>query len=476
MKRMKSFIVKASIVVVSLASFGAHAGLGSSAHIKTINFSSPISSVIHVKNVSGSIFSSEVELQVQESSIDIVANGSLQCLNSKFVKYTKNSSKIYFGALYENGDDGNTVHQAPHKITTKQRKWGKGKWSTKTVTYNSQIFTVPLNKLESTHPFKGVRVLLEMEKKLQAHLQNGGKEIDFYKNDQEIVLQRPISLIASCEGNIGGNQTYGNKHASFGTSYLTTAYAIHDHTIKILYKGDSNLTNKGIISVKAAGNEQNQLNNILPFKLDKATFLPNMPHHIGQCIPNKNPSLRMNFQMSGSKMGEIDVRVVGTSNFGQQETYFETTGIIKSSGNDHLDFEFPLKELLSQYKYSYMAVAGNKTYKHNMNIQARYKDFAVGSTWSEYKSYDAAVFKHRCTPQVAVKLGGNGKKLGYQGANKPARAKPARLKTKPARLNPSLNKAPAAQPLGKMSPKPAPKFLDVQAPKLTPKPLRLNKK
>lgn len=461
---MKYFIVKASIIAMGLASFGVHASL----HVKQLDFTLNYSADIHVKNVSGDTSPSEVELQVQESSIDIYADGFIECANDKDVRFKTDSAKIYFGPVSfvshsTTINSSATLYQSSHPIGFKHRTWKAGTWFEEAIPKN-QVFTVPLTAIKNGHPALRVNALAELNKKLQAYLQKGGQAIDFYKSDQKITLQRPISLSAACEGNAGSSK--GNM----GTQFQT-----RDYQITIRYEGDPNLTDEPAkplvaVSVKAAGNEQSQLNNILPFKLDKATFQPNMPNYVGQCIPDKNPKLRMNFQMSGSEMGEIDVRVVGASNFGPQETYFETTGVVTNpkGGDSYLDFDFPLKELLAKNMYSYMAVSSNTTYNHSLHIQARYKNFTDG-TWSEYKNFGGAQFKHRCTPQVAVELGGNGGKLGYQEGNNP---KPG-LYVQP--ITPSPN---PVKPLGVQVPKPAPKSLDLQAPapKPSPKPLRLKSK
>jgi hypothetical protein len=187
----------------------------------------------------------------------------------------------------------------------------------------------------------------------------------------------------------------------------------------------------------------NQIGNNLPFKLDQAAFQPNMPDYTGKCVPGINPKVRMNFQVSGSETGVIDLRVVPVSNtYADYGAYFATEGMIRNpeNGGGHLDFEFPLKEMLGQQKYSYMAVSDGKTYNHNMKIQARYKNLQ-GDAWGEYKDFDTAVFKHRCTPQVNVQMGGGDGKVGGfqqpasdQGGNKfGLKAKAAPVDTAPAR-------------------------------------------
>lgn len=150
------------------------------------------------------------------------------------------------------------------------------------------------------------------------------------------------------------------------------------------------------------------IGNNLPYRLDKADFQPNMPDYTGRCVPDTNPKIRINFQSSGSEQGLIDLRVAAVSNtYGAHPHYFETSGIGNNpGGGSHVDFYFPLKEMLAQDKYSYMKEP-NKTWNHNMRIEARYKNSHNG-TWSEYKNFDTAVFKHRCTPSVAVPIGQQG--------------------------------------------------------------------
>lgn len=87
---------------------------------------------------------------------------------------------------------------------------------------------MPLAKVKNGGDSTKVDPVAEINKKLQVHLQNGGKAVDFYRNDQEIVLQRPISLAGIC-GNNSDN---------------TVGFRTKNHTIQIKYKGDSKVFEK----------------------------------------------------------------------------------------------------------------------------------------------------------------------------------------------------------------------------------------
>lgn len=471
MKSMKSFIIKASIVAVSLASFGAHATSATSKYVKDVDLDFPgYAAVVHIKNTSANKNVEAINLQVQESNLDFLIHGSVECkagISDNVGEIHFGGASAYFGSVIianvNTINDTGSLHHGEIDV-------GYSDKDHPIAEYIEDTFSVPLSKLKNGHPLLRVDPLAELYKKLALHINNGGKAVDFYKQDHDIVLQRNISLVGIC------GKVY----------YMTPGYETKERTIQIKYEGDKDLyattqvfLEVSPVKVKPAGNEQSQLNNILPFQLDKATFQPNMPNYVGKCIPDENPKIRMNFQMSGSKMGEIDIKIVGASNHGPQETYFVTTGMIKEAGSDYLDFEFPLKELLAKDQYSYMATPSNTTFNHHFYLKARYKDFTPGSTWSEYKNFDDTNFKHRCAPQVAVELGGNGGKLGYQEGNNPKPGlyvQPITPTPSPAKLG---KKAPQkAKPLGVQAPKLAPKPLNVQVqtPKPSPKPLRLKSK
>lgn len=338
-----------------------------------------MAAVIHVKNVSADKHLSAINLVPQESKMDFKISGTVYCNPGTNVRFK--GAHAYFGNVALGGfgqlSTSATLYTETASVAYKEKKKDS-------VEYTEDTFSVPLASVKNGSPSLKVDPVAEINKKLQAHIQSGGKAVDFYQHDQEVVLQRPISLAGVC-----GNNTDN-----------TVGFRTKNHTIQIKYQGDSKVFDKGQVNAHMGNQQPNQIGNNFPYKLDKADFQPNMPDYTGKCVPGVNPKIRINFQASGSEQGLIDLRVAAVSNtYGAHPHYFETSGIINNPGaNSHVDFYFPLKEMLAQDKYSYMKEP-NKTWNHNMRVEARYRNMKDG-TWSEFKNFDTAVFKHRCIPGV----------------------------------------------------------------------------
>lgn len=368
----------------------------------TLQAGSNPAGVVTLKNMAASPFADDANIQLEGSTLNISLNGYVKCVKDKDVNFDK--AEVYFGPAQVNGgavEAPQALHHAVyHPTFTEWDGVGNGQWNSESG--NDETFNVPLNSIKNGHPAVRFNPVEEFNKKLQQHVQGGGKKFEFLKQDQSLTVNRTISMVGWCrEG--------GTKDPEAASATVT---------LKVQYKGDGKLTgDKVTVNAQVGQNMPNQIgqNPNLPFQLNNVQFQPNMPHYTGKCLPDQNPTIRMNFTVSGGKQGEIDLRVAAVSNtYGAYGNYFETAGIVKNpkNGGGYLDFTFPLKEMLAQDKYAYMAIADNKTYSHNMRIEARYKNLEDG-TWSAWKQFDTAVFKHRCTPQVNVPMGGNnGGKIG----------------------------------------------------------------
>lgn len=383
---------------------------------------------IHVENQSANKHLSKVNLKTKNSSMSFDYSGHVEC-NPGIGRRFK-GAYITFGNVSLSGEGINDTSGAYTLSTDVAHTIKKSDIAEST----PKTFVVPLSKVKNVAASLRVDPIAEVNKKLQQHLAGGGNAVDFYRQDHTIVLQRPISLSALC----------GTNSKSSG------GYETKNHVIQIEYKGDSKVYDKAVINASLANQLPNQVTNDLPFKLDKAQFQANMPNYVGKCIPNQNPKLRINFQVSGSETGLMDLRVVAVSNqYAAYGNYFATEGIVNNpkNGGGHLDFRFPLKEMLSQNQYSWMAIADNQTHSHNMRIEARYKNMQNG-TWSAFKPFGTAVFKHRCTPQVnpAIdnqnKINSFGKQPDQQNLNV-KKATPPRAEPKPKR---AATPAPESKP------------------------------
>lgn len=405
---MKTLALSASVLAIGLCATAMNnkvmAGDNyTSEYVTGINLSFPgQAAVLTVRNISPNKMVDAVDLKVQESKLDFDMSGSVTCKSANKVAF--HGAWGYFGPVAMGGLNNlkteATLHYDDLDVAYTDKNHDIAEYTVDTL-------SVPYSKIKSGHPAIRVDAVAEIEKKLQAFVQNGGKASDFYKQDQDIVLQRPIALVAMC-GKPADN-TYG--------------YVNKNHTVQIKYIGDPAVQDVPILNAQM-NNNPNQIgqNENLPFQLNNIQFQPNIPHYTGKCVPDQNPKIRVNFNIAGGKQGLIDLRIASVSNqYADYGNYFETAGIAKNpnNGGGHLDFSFPLKEMLSQEKYSWMVELNNKTYSHNMRIEARFKNFDGSNQWSQWQEFDTAVFKHRCVPQLAPQLQGglNGSVGGFQNGD-----------------------------------------------------------
>ena len=451
MKPIKSFIIKASIAALSLSTLTAYAATSrNSEFVKNVDIDYPGSAaVIHIKNTAANKHVNAVDLKVQESNLNFLIHGLVECKSGNAVKFF--GAHAYFGPVGIGGLGGLSTSATRHTDTIEVGYDDGG-----SVEYTEDTFTVPLNKLQNGHPATRVDPLEEINKKLQAHLQGGGTKVDFYKHDQEIVLQRPLSLAGVC----------GNKHKVGDNS---VGFETKNHTIQIKYEGDPAINDTPVINAQLLnGNMPNQINNDLPIHLDKAEFQPNIPNYVGKCLPDDNQKIQINLQFSGNGAGYLDLKVVPVSNtYADYGTYYSFNSLpVNAQATKKLDFSFPLKTMLQQEKYSYMAIANNKTWNHNMKIQGRFKSKEDDSQWSQWKDMDTAIFKHRCVPQLNGQLGNQGGIQGYDNGNAGSVIK-STIKANPV--------TPIPKPLNKAAPlpTPTPKPMSINAPTPSPTPLTI---
>ncbi|WP_419902643.1 hypothetical protein [Kiloniella sp.] len=409
MSKLKSLLWSASALTIGMSTMFVTithaASSGNSEYVQNVDLSFPgLAAVIHVKNTSVNKLASQVKLQVQESSIKIQANGFVQCGNDKQIDFKE--AKIYFGPLsmfVEDINDNAALYKSNYNVSNKTRI-GLGKWVTEG-TNGDETFTVPLNQIKNGHPALRVDALEEINKKLQVHLQGGGTKADFYKKNQEIVLQRPVSVAGWC-----------SKYVSPGFTPSKAGFETQNFTIQVKYEGDPDITDKPILNAQLGGNLPNQLNQNLPLQLSKADFQPNMPHHIGKCLPDSNPKIRVNY--SGTGKGSIRFKI------GEEEGNFviftsnQTSYNSADQMNRFLDFNYPLIEKMDQDQFKWWKTI-NKTYNHSLTIKAQIKD-QNSDNYGAWKDYGTAIFKHRCTPQVNIITSpGLGGYQGQEDTNKP---------------------------------------------------------
>lgn len=350
---------------------------------------------VHLKNVSSNKHVSAVKLQAMENALEFEMKGHLQCAQDLDV--TDDGARMYFGpvSLAGTGDINSsaTLHneEAFVSATVWTKPFIKKQWITEAG--STTEYTVPLSSVKNGHPALRIDPVALIESKAEAYVQNGGSLVDFYKQDQEIVLHRPISLAGWCKK--------GNKR--------TAGFHTKNHTIQIKYEGDPAVYQPKLNALIVGGTANTIKAQEEPFALQDADFQPDIQPYIGKCVPDQNPKMTIFFNTKGTKQGVIDFRIAPESNsYPIDIDYDVQSGVVsnpKNGGQKSVQFTFPLKEMLQHEKYPYMLMS-NKTYSHNMRIKARYRDFDDNNGWSSWKDYGTAVFKHRCTPQPKVGLGG----------------------------------------------------------------------
>ena len=407
MKPNNTFLLNALTIALSVGavSIQAHAAMeGNSEYVENVDVDivdrGPTQMIsrapdIIIENKALNKHINALDLKVQGTVIDFDMHGYVKCKNANGIVFM--GAWAYFGNVGIGGFDQlvttGTLHSDKINVAFSDK-------ANPIVEYTPETFSVPLNSIKNGHPALRIDPFEELEKARQAF---NGNDVDFYQQDREIIVQRPIAVGAIC-GNLKN------------TDKRSVGYEIKQAGIKIMYKGDPAINSNPVLNAQLADSVPGQIqqNPNLPFQLVKADFMANIPHYHGKCVPDQNPKIRINLQTGGGKDGLMDLRVKAVSNqYADYGFYFDTQGIMKQANkSSHIDFSFPLKEMLSQNQYSYMAISNGTTHNHNMLIQVRYKDQEDGQ-WSQWQDYDSAVFKHRCTPQVAVPIGGSGGKVGF---------------------------------------------------------------
>lgn len=441
MKRFGHLAIGAGSVIAGLSMMASQAIAveGNSSLVKKVDLDFPgYAAVINIYNGASSKHISKLDLKVQQSKIDVEIDGLVQCAKDKDVHFSR--AKAYFGKVVIDGQ-GNIIDSPAlygDGIDVAKKLWSAGFWiKNQWVTEGlpgPETFSVPLSALKSGGASVRLNPLEELAKELQKHINGGGTALDFYQSNRELVIQRPISLAGWCRK---GNSEKGG-------------FETKDFTIQIKYAGDPTLTDKAQLSgALQNGNMPNQFNaGEQAFKLLSADFMANIPHKYGKCIPATNPEIRVNYKITGTKLGRMDFRIKSASvDYPYPGNYFQKNGVIrdpKAGSENYFDFEFPLKQILSSPHYSFLAIHNNKTYHHKMVLQARYRQIDGENT--EWKDMDTAVFKHRCVPQANVPMAGGvntfdgqngGSKMGKRASQnsgvKPLVKKPVLSKPSPAR-------------------------------------------
>lgn len=395
MKNIFKCTVQSGIIaMVAITSAPVHAaGSGYSEYISSISFdrSQGIHTDVILKNTSANKHIDAVNVQASKSSMNIGFSGTVKCQKDKKVTYFE--AKLYLGDVSLFVDTIN----APNAVELGAyhpsfQEWAGTKWVGESG--NNEDFPILLSKVKNLSANLKIDPIAELNKKLQAHLNQGKSKLSFYQKDQYVEVTRPVTLASSCR-----------KYVSPGFVPRKWGYRTTNVTFVIRYEGDPDISNAGklnpVISQSQMGG--GKYNQTLPLQLNEAKFQPNVPHYIGKCSPTNDPIIRINYNGNGAGQVKFMIEDQGNPVFGQNALNYDS----KQQLNKHLDFAYPLKAKLAQ-NASWKTV--NKTFNHPLKIRAQIKDINSDS-WGAWKDYGQVVWNHRCTPSVTVPLAGGAKKF-----------------------------------------------------------------
>ncbi|MEM6781244.1 MAG: hypothetical protein AAF569_05225 [Pseudomonadota bacterium] len=425
MKPIKTLVLGASVLAIGLGAMAtstpAHAAnSGTSEYVNYVDLvlfgDAP---TINIKNMSGNKDLSALNLQVQENEIEYIVSGRVDCKG--FNVEPKGFGNAFFGPLAMGGF-GNIVSSA---TLHHDGNMDYADEDTNVVESPQDFFSIPLNKIKNGHPATRVDPLAELEKAREAF---NGSDLEFYQQDREIEIQRPISFSMTC----GKAQNPGKSSSGFDTEM---------GTIHIKYKGDPQL-----LPTLNANLGQNNLPNQVdagdqPIKITDMSFQPNMPNHVGKCPATK--SIRVNFMGQGE--GQIKIRV----NDGGS-TIYQSSAIDYNGGQGHHDFDLDVPNV-SKFDL-------NKTFYKDLKVYVLTKDDSEQFWPSHYQIKDQEQFSYRCTPQLQEGLqGGGGGLQGYQDNDGGGNSNLGKIQPIPSKPGPgpAINGSIQSQPV---DPSPAPKL------------------
>ena len=428
MNSFRLFALSTALVsgVSQTAALAEQVGHGTSDMVRSIQLELPSEAVITVRNMAAQKHVNSVQLETVGNSVDFTYSGGLKCKNKK--KVLLSSVDVYYGPLSFAANKALNTALTKHSQTASVAVEENG-IAESTPPDN---FSVPLSKISSGSPVIALNPVAEIQKKFNAHVQGGGSAEEFYQNDQEVVVKRPLSLGGTC-AKAGIYNDYSLKNHESG-------FDVEMASIRIRYEGDPEVTGKPLLNaqIPQGGGLPNAYDNTdpvdQPFKLETADFIA-VQNYTGKCIPDSNPKINITFQASGDMKGIVDLYVVAESNtYNDTNMEYATIGGIANDpgkGPGSVSFYFPLREILQYEDLAYLGQP-NKTISHNMRIKGRYRNQGLGETMSELQDFGTAVFKHRCIPQVnAVINQGN----GIQGYDNSGTGETTKLKVLPIQKN-----------------------------------------
>ncbi len=388
MKKILRSMLPATIAV--LASSAALANPIIQNGIESIDLDLGVNQVeIHVHNSNQSNFLGDLSLALQTTHLDIPAGGSVKC--SKGNDF--NSARIGFGAFNPTFFDALVVHKTDFPITGIE--WTGGQWLGEAMDPN-YAYHVPVASLkDAAKPAYQVDPLAEVEAMRQAYVNNGGTDLGFYRTDHEVVLDRKVSVHATCWTGISTN-AIATKHVPL--------------SVKVVYDGDEDLANFKLNAQLVTPNSPQLEAAYIPFDVTSGKILAYTPVYIGSCP--KDLSFRSTIKTNGE--GALLYRVLENGQVRYQSPLIE---VDKNSDDIQEDYVYELE-------WDGPVSLQKKDREFVLKIASKAANEDGYPTF--YNEFDRVDWSHTCTPKLKVGLGGsNGGGIliqnnGQQGQQVPA--------------------------------------------------------
>lgn len=360
---------------------------------------------IIVKNTAGNHQLSNLNLAIQGSTIAVSVGGAVECLGT-----TSENAFQRRGAYLSDGAFG-----IGRSALVMQKDLPNSGDINHVSDMDAKTFQLPKASLASPH------IGLDPVALVLAEADKAPDRLKYLRQDHVIMAKLPIRWESTCRP----YTRYKVRKETVIEAYDDTSYLTKDVPVKIVYKGDPQLTNLNPLIAKSPAMQGGfKANEQIPV-ITKMNFQPNLPHHVGACPANTK--IRVFYQGHGK--GAIQIRIADGNKYIADS---HTVAFDGTQGQKYFDFYIQVPAATASQL--------NKTVEHTLKAVVRTR--IAGPSWdTPYKEMDVVVWKHRCTPQVNPALGGgaiggykkNGGGSGLPPVFKPKKIEPVDPTPAPAR-------------------------------------------
>lgn len=402
---MKSYLLAGAMAaLMTTTAFGAQAG---EVDYVSLAYDGGITTHVTLGITNGGTTANTAVVGPLSNSMTLEMDGHVKCDKDRHVDFV--GSSIYFGAAYVFVDavvDTNTLYSKNFNPSHSEWTGLIGGWVTEGD--GDKNFVVPLNQVKVGAPLVRFDPVEEFNKKMQAHINNGGSKLVFLQNDQSFFVQKAISMSGACQR---------IKSGEFPTAQVKVAQT--SVNIVVRYNGNPDLkgdVNPIIAQAQPQGGFQAGYN---PLTLTSGEITAFIPNYVGTCPAD--PKFRV--KLKGGGEGQVMIRILaGNSTVHQSVALDFENGELIYDFTDHLSYFGP-------------ASLNNKI-QHLFKLKVTTKDkskpaFRLGG----YKQLDDLSWSHTCIPKLSVGTGGMG---GIQaGGAVPNQAPARKLKVQPITPEPA---------------------------------------